>query len=378
MENPFGPLVDQFKVSQSVTPDAKSVVESVYIKFGTFCRENKSCVCVTVSSGSKTIQSWMIDSYKLSDNVYQEFSFDEEIEISSCPPDWNIEILCTAINADDGVALFYDDEKVNDSFYVGYKQVKGSLCLDLKSKPIIDDFDCNCAEKNGLISVVIPSYNCSEFLERCIQSVLSQTYNNTEIFIVDDGSEINNVEKTRSIVSKLKKNSSLISLIEFPKNKGAPAARNAGAELAGGEFIFFLDADTFLDKKAFEAMIDSLHSHPECSYAYCDFKWGEKIISGSPFGKERIKRCNLASMMSLLRLADLPEGGLDESLPRYQDWDLWLTLLKDDKIGIWTGGCLFETIVRENSISSGGSISDQEARKMLAKKHSSWADIKIL
>jgi len=378
MENPFGPLVDQFKVTQSVTPDAASVIESICIKFGTFCRENKSSVCVTVSSGPKTIKSWIIDSSKLLDNEYQEFCFDNEMETSSYPLGWSIEIFCTASRMDNGVALFYDDEKTNDIFYIGHKKVEGSLCLEFKSKPNIDDFDYDCIGKSGLISVVIPSYNCSEFLEKCIESVLSQTYNNTEIFVVDDGSEASKVEETRSIISKLKKKSSLISLIEFPKNKGAPAARNAGAELASGEFVFFLDADTFLDKKAFETMINSLHSHPECSYTYCKFKWGERIISGSPFNKERIKRCNFASMMSLLRLADLPEGGLDESLPRYQDWDLWLTLLKNEKIGVWIEECLFESVVRENSISNEGSISDREARTILAEKHASWANIAIL
>ena len=377
MEKPIGPLTNKTKVRQIVIPDVTSIIESLFIRFGTFCRKNESHIKVVLSCDSKILQSWEIDAKNLLDNSYQEFCFDKEIETTSYPSIWNIEISCSAKNENNGVALFYDDEKTNSVFYVDYRQIKGSLLLDFKSRPNAENFEYNCIGKSGLISVIIPSYNCSDFLEKCINSVINQTYNNTEIFVVDDGSERKFVEKTRFIVEKIKKTNSLVSLIELPKNRGASAARNEGAKNAIGEFLFFLDSDTFLNNNAFEMMINSLHSHPECSYAYCKFKWGDRIVSGSPFDRQRIKRCNFASMMSLLRFADFPEGGLDESLPRYQDWDLWLTLLKNGKIGTWIDDCLFESIERENSISSGGSITDREARMILSKKHAEWADITI-
>jgi len=78
--------------------------------------------------------------------------------------------------------------------------------------------------------------------------------------------------------------------------------------------------------------------------------------------------------MSLVRRIDFPKDGIDESLKRYQDWDLWLRLLKENKKGIWINECLFDSEVREGSISNGGSISDEESRRILAKKHP-WANI---
>ena len=81
--------------------------------------------------------------------------------------------------------------------------------------------------------------------------------------------------------------------------------------------------------------------------------------------------------MSLLRRIDFPESGLDESLLRYQDWELWIRLLHAGKIGIWIEEILFESFERKNSISNGGSISDREARKIISGKHP-WAKIPIL
>jgi len=378
MDKPLGPLIHKFIVSQIITPPVASIIESLYVRFGTFCRENKSHVCIKLIDGKEILQSWKIDCRGFSDNAYKEFLLDNPINTTSYPSIWKVEISCTAKEMNDGIALFYDDEKTNDSFYIDYRQVRGSLCMDFKSKPNTEDYEYNYVGKNGLISVIIPSYNCSEFIEDCINSVYSQTYNFVEVIVVDDGSDKENTKKTRLITSSFKlANDKLITLIEHSENKGASAARNTGAKLANGEFLFFLDSDTFLKSNAFELMINTLHSHYECSYAYCQFKWGDRIIHGSPFNKEKLKRCNFASMMSLIRTIDFPDDGLDESLLRYQDWDLWLMLLKKEKIGVWIEDCLFESAIRENSISSGGSISDQEARKILAKKHASWANISI-
>jgi len=378
MEKPLGPLINKFKVSQVITPSASSVIESLYIRFGTFCRKNKSNVIVSLLDGSETLQSWNVDCSDFADNAYQEFRLDNPIQTTPYPSIWTVEISCTAKDMNNGIALFYDTEKTKSSFYIDYRKMPGLICMDFKSKPNTEDYKYDHIGKNGLISVVIPSYNCSEFIEDCINSVYSQTYNFVEIIVVDDGSKKEEAEKTRSIISSLKsEKNKLITLIEHSENKGASAARNTGAKLANGEFLFFLDSDTFLKQNALESMLNALHSHYECSYAYCKFKWGSKIVQGSPFNKERLMRCNFASMMSLLRAIDFPECGLDESLPRYQDWDLWLMLLKENKIGVWIEDCLFESVMRENSISTGGSISDKEARKMLAKKHASWANISI-
>ncbi|HEV8051797.1 MAG TPA: glycosyltransferase family A protein, partial [Parachlamydiaceae bacterium] len=87
----------------------------------------------------------------------------------------------------------------------------------------------------SLISVVIPAYNAEQFIGQTIQSVLDQTYPCHEIIVVDDGS-------TDSTKEVLKRFDGSIRYL-YQQNKGPSAARNAGIQVAQGEFICFLDAD---------------------------------------------------------------------------------------------------------------------------------------
>ncbi|ABK19021.1 glycosyltransferase family 2 protein [Syntrophobacter fumaroxidans] len=95
-----------------------------------------------------------------------------------------------------------------------------------------------------LISIVIPCFNCADFVGQAIQSALSQTYTNREIIVIDDGSEDESLRVIQSFRNEIQWQSG--------ENRGACAARNAGLELARGEFVQFLDADDalFPDKLA--------------------------------------------------------------------------------------------------------------------------------
>src|SRR4051812_19081493 len=93
--------------------------------------------------------------------------------------------------------------------------------------------------KEVLVSIIIPFYNSSDTIERCLNSVIGQDYTNLEIICVNDGSVDDTIEK----VKKIKDNSSFTFYIIEQENKGACAARNAGLKIAKGEYIQFLDAD---------------------------------------------------------------------------------------------------------------------------------------
>ena len=97
--------------------------------------------------------------------------------------------------------------------------------------------------KEQLVSVVIPTYNCGKYICDAVKSVLSQTYKNIEIIIVDDGSTDNTKEALRSYVYNKQ-----IRYI-YQKNKGPAASRNLGVEKAEGDFIAFLDADDLWNEK---------------------------------------------------------------------------------------------------------------------------------
>ncbi len=93
-----------------------------------------------------------------------------------------------------------------------------------------------------LISVILPIYNVAAYLERCVESILSQTYGNLEIILVDDGS----TDDCGKICDSYAKKDSRIVVIH-KKNGGLSDARNAGIEIAKGEYITFVDSDDYVD-----------------------------------------------------------------------------------------------------------------------------------
>lgn len=105
-------------------------------------------------------------------------------------------------------------------------------------------------EYNPLISVIIPVYKVEKFLKRCVESVLNQSYTNFEIILVDDGSPDN----CGKICDDYAKKDARISVIH-KKNGGLSSARNAGLDVAKGEWIFFIDSDDCIKEETFEELI---------------------------------------------------------------------------------------------------------------------------
>lgn len=104
--------------------------------------------------------------------------------------------------------------------------------------------------QNLLISVLIPIYNVEKFLPACIDSAINQTYKNIEIILIDDGSP----DKCPQICDEYAKKDSRIKVIH-KENGGISSARNAGIELAQGEFLYFLDSDDFIDECSLEILM---------------------------------------------------------------------------------------------------------------------------
>jgi len=89
------------------------------------------------------------------------------------------------------------------------------------------------------VSVVIPTYNRAQFIERCVCSALQQTYRDLEVIVVDDGSN----DGTDIRIDNLKRTDSRLHFLRHDKNRGAQAARNTGIYAARGKYIAFLDSD---------------------------------------------------------------------------------------------------------------------------------------
>lgn len=101
--------------------------------------------------------------------------------------------------------------------------------------------------KNELITIIVPIYKVEKYIKKCIESVLNQTYNNLEIILVDDGSTDNCGE----ICEKYAKNDNRIKVIH-KENGGLSDARNTAIDVAKGKYIFLLDGDDSIVKRAIE------------------------------------------------------------------------------------------------------------------------------
>ena len=179
------------------------------------------------------------------------------------------------------------------------------------------------------VSVVIPAFNSAKTLAITLNGLQAQTLKPAEIVVVDDGS----TDATSEIAKKFN-----VQLIR-QENKGAPSARNAGFAKTTGDFVLYCDADVQLQPNMLESMARALLLHPEAGYAYSDFKFGWHTFDLFDFDPERLPKANYISTMSLLRREACI--GFDESLKRYQDWDLWKRLLAKNVHGIWVPGRLF-------------------------------------
>ncbi|MDO5481838.1 MAG: glycosyltransferase [Bacteroidaceae bacterium] len=104
---------------------------------------------------------------------------------------------------------------------------------------------------NPLISIIVPIYKVEEYLEECVQSLLKQTYKNLEIILVDDGSPDNCPQMCDYYAQKDKR----IKVIH-KKNGGLSSARNAGLDIATGEYIGFLDSDDFIAGDMYELLLE--------------------------------------------------------------------------------------------------------------------------
>lgn len=105
---------------------------------------------------------------------------------------------------------------------------------------------------NPLISVIVPVYNVEKYLDRCVESIVNQTYTNLEIILVDDGSPDNSPQ----MCDEWAKKDNRIKVIH-KENGGVSSARNKGLDVSTGEYIAFVDSDDYLDLDMYELLISN-------------------------------------------------------------------------------------------------------------------------
>ncbi|MFI3227805.1 MAG: glycosyltransferase family 2 protein [Clostridia bacterium] len=106
---------------------------------------------------------------------------------------------------------------------------------------------------NDIISVIVPVYKVEQYLEKCINSIINQTYINLEILLIDDGSP----DKSPKICDEYASKDNRIKVIH-KKNGGLSDARNKGLDIARGSYIVFVDSDDFIHHKMIQVLYDSI------------------------------------------------------------------------------------------------------------------------
>lgn len=140
-----------------------------------------------------------------------------------------------------------------------------------------------------MISVIIPVYNLENYIERCIKSVLIQTFKNFEVICVDDKSQ----DRTVEIIEKIAKTDSRVKLLRQPQNSGPAMARSYGCRESKGSYIFFLDGDDTLPSNALELLYtkikDSKVDIVRGSVVVVDFDGNRNLLKcdSLPYGSER-------------------------------------------------------------------------------------------
>lgn len=191
---------------------------------------------------------------------------------------------------------------------------------------------------NPRISVIIPTFNCEEYIIDTLESVYNQTITPYEVCIVDDGSEDNTMALLQSYI---RSHPDLAWKLEVQENQGAGAARNRAINNATGEWIAFLDGDDLWDRRKIERVIFEIdRGHCEINFvAHNEYHLlGDKRISVNLFERYdpliplRIQLVGnnifSTSAVVLKRLLVLDVGGFDERYRSAQDYELWLRLAK--------------------------------------------------
>lgn len=208
--------------------------------------------------------------------------------------------------------------------------------------------------KKDLVSIIMPTYNCGKFIERTIDSIINQTYDNWELIIVDDCSSDNTEE-----VMKKYKNDKRVNYVKLEKNSGAAVARTESMKRANGNYMAFLDSDDLWYPEKLEKQLKFMK---ENNYDFTCTAY-EQIDENDELLNKIIRTKTKANYNRIL--LDCPVGNSTvmynvDSLGKFEvpnirkrnDDALWLQIIKKAKYIYGYDEILMKYRIRQNSISS--------------------------
>ena len=213
------------------------------------------------------------------------------------------------------------------------------------------------------ISVICPTFNSSKFIDKTLNSILSQNFNKFEVLFSDDGSEDNTVNILEDFKIKFKAKGIECKIIKN-KHMGPGAARNAAIKISQYDWLAFIDSDDIWNKNKLKNVNNAFEKSPDlnCIIHRQFFKNKKGKIKSYDYDKyydpykpvfNQLFKSNFIATSSVVIKKDLilKHQGFDETLQNAQDYDLWLKIGNDFKILI-IKDYLGTYVERDNSITS--------------------------
>lgn len=190
-------------------------------------------------------------------------------------------------------------------------------------------------ENESLVSVIMPAYNAEKYIQDSIESVISQTYCNWELLIIDDGSKDN----TQMIIERYKLKDNRIISLKNDKNVGVSATRNRGIDFANGKWIAFLDSDDVWEKTKLEKQI-KLADTQDVDFIFTGVSYMNensepyKGIFEVPFSVDykELRNQNVISCSSVLVNKKYFNNIKMERDDMHEDYAVWLRILKQGTV----------------------------------------------
>jgi glycosyltransferase involved in cell wall biosynthesis len=190
---------------------------------------------------------------------------------------------------------------------------------------------------NPFFSVIIPSYNRYNRLIQAIESVLSQSFRDFELIVIDDGSTDNTPEIKDIFNGKIK--------YFRQENSGVSSARNKGISSANGMYIAFLDSDDLWLPSKLQVQADYIKKNPEILIHQTDETWIRNGVRVNPMKKHAkrdgsifissLELCLVSPSAVVIHKCLFDKYGLfDEDMPVCEDYDMWLRISAHEKIGL--------------------------------------------
>ena len=226
--------------------------------------------------------------------------------------------------------------------------------------------------ETALISIVIPSYNRCQLLQRCIKNLKKQTYPNIEIIIVDDGSQ----DDTETVMKRYP--DSNIHYYRYTPNRGACYARNFGIQKAHGKYIAFQDSDDFWRPEKLAEQMKFL-VRTQADMVFCGmYRYEQNGKSASYYPKKRLdsqkdifqqllKENRISTQTILAKRSIFDKVMFDPTLRRFQDWDIALQIAKSGYKIEYIPKPLVISEIQLNSISA--TVKSEESYRCILNKY---------